>query len=931
MGRLFRGCDWMPTRTVLFPKYVTINNARLACLYWILFVIMIGFAIFQFVSKQRVFMTMYPSGDVSVNPHATRPGPGWSAAKEADLQKPWCTPQRYGWGFQGDIGCLRMCDEAMPGDTCMHRAELAQISPDSIFIPTFLTEEVTTFDEAACTGVREDGLCTDRKHFFVPGTHGIDVGFSHRFRVEPPRSILQTDRLDTGDSSKAEDNLRTVVLDFKGEKAMEFEPGSVIRLNVSQLLSVAKLAEYADTLSRPFLDEPYENVQDLVYLDEDSSQGPLLRMTGMTMMLDIQFSNMGRCQLDTESPVYRDESGGHAIACLSARVYRTWTSKERTSMLMPSGGNPANGGTLTRRYYGLRVVFTLERGVFLFGDFSQIYDGLTTILIWSQIPIFVLYFFVCTFLGQLSQIYNRVIHQEMSIGEAVAGFSFRMISHSTSFTDIADKRGGISLNRLLQRFHMIFKDNADLDEVEVSKFVDFVYDGILQADSATPDEGSIIGMREFVASCAATEPLSVQSLVDVFDLNRPLGVLERVFNDECVKEVRSSPIENDDDEDAALIRAASREVLMQSIKSLDQAMAAADSGAYEQGTHSHLWDAVMDARSDKKILQKLATDITVIEDQVKKRFLAEDGDELTVARPTFKFKNGSEYTGEWMGNKRHGTGLQQWPDGSRYEGRWLNDMMHGKGRFTHEDGSYYEGDWRKNKQQGNGVEVSSENMSYVGKFHEGLKHGKGKWEMPTGEIYNGQFHENRMHGEGHLKYPDGQSYQGQWNDGLMHGKGIYYYVDGGIYDGEFHEDQKHGLGVFEWPDGRQYMGFFSHNVKDGFGVYIWADGRRYEGYWKEGRQHGKGALKLKDGMIVSGVWEDGRKITAEENYSAECIVCRTCHRQLELVEEGSLTHCMFCNSDTIFTVQRPAADRNSLLRAFTWETNASRTFERGVS
>lgn len=35
--------------------------------------------------------------------------------------------------------------------------------------------------------------------------------------------------------------------------------------------------------------------------------------------------------------------------------------------------------------------------------------------------------------------------------------------------------------------------------------------------------------------------------------------------------------------------------------------------------------------------------------------------------------NGSTYTGERLNGKKHGHGVQIWPDSSRYEGMWEND------------------------------------------------------------------------------------------------------------------------------------------------------------------------------------------------------------------------------------------------------------------
>jgi MORN repeat len=37
-------------------------------------------------------------------------------------------------------------------------------------------------------------------------------------------------------------------------------------------------------------------------------------------------------------------------------------------------------------------------------------------------------------------------------------------------------------------------------------------------------------------------------------------------------------------------------------------------------------------------------------------------------RPTYTFKTGAKYTGQWVGGYRDGKGIQVWADGARYEG-----------------------------------------------------------------------------------------------------------------------------------------------------------------------------------------------------------------------------------------------------------------------
>lgn len=60
-------------------------------------------------------------------------------------------------------------------------------------------------------------------------------------------------------------------------------------------------------------------------------------------------------------------------------------------------------------------------------------------------------------------------------------------------------------------------------------------------------------------------------------------------------------------------------------------------------------------------------------------------------RPETVLQDGSKYTGEWLGTKKHGYGVKLWQDGTRYEGQWLNDKANGQGTLRHADGDEYTG------------------------------------------------------------------------------------------------------------------------------------------------------------------------------------------------------------------------------------------------
>lgn len=80
----------------------------------------------------------------------------------------------------------------------------------------------------------------------------------------------------------------------------------------------------------------------------------------------------------------------------------------------------------------------------------------------------------------------------------------------------------------------------------------------------------------------------------------------------------------------------------------------------------------------------------------------------------FVFKTGAIYKGEWLNGKRHGYGVQTWPDGARYEGNWKDHKTQGIGKFYHADGDIYEGEWNNDKANGYGVYTHLDGAKYQG-------------------------------------------------------------------------------------------------------------------------------------------------------------------------------------------------------------------------
>ena len=50
----------------------------------------------------------------------------------------------------------------------------------------------------------------------------------------------------------------------------------------------------------------------------------------------------------------------------------------------------------------------------------------------------------------------------------------------------------------------------------------------------------------------------------------------------------------------------------------------------------------------------------------------------------------------------NGFGVYNWKDGRQYEGEFVNDKKHGKGKYKWANGKVYDGMWKDGKQHGDG-------------------------------------------------------------------------------------------------------------------------------------------------------------------------------------------------------------------------------------
>jgi len=430
---------------VKFPTFVTLHNPRLCVFHAICSTGIIGFAVYQFFMGRAYEIAKDPTGAVNICAQLCQR----DFRDEKDFERHALTlredmicyphgqdpPPLNFKGFKGQ--CEGVCGPKVSWP-CIPHGEHVQYSPSDVFVTTMVKETIVQNRTGAVTDGSEcqpgyklntdKGICEHVHSYFVKGFTDQIVAFDHEVRVPRPTSSIFGLRPDLHEQSKV--GMATTVMNAAGEAVKVFEPGQRLDMTVRDIF---KWAVVDEELTMGSVDAPYTAPIFGVVADDATGLGPTLRTTGARIRVDIWYTNHNGCQRTPDSDELDKPTDVHA--CITMYLRRSWTTREgQVSQL-------TDGYTVRREYHGLEFTF-YSRGIFKFVDYSRIFKGVTKIAIWAGIPIWVLYFFSVLFLGHLSTMYSRIIHQELSLAGCCVGLAARLMTHSSSFADLADTDEG---------------------------------------------------------------------------------------------------------------------------------------------------------------------------------------------------------------------------------------------------------------------------------------------------------------------------------------------------------------------------------------------------------------------------------------------------------------------------------------------------------
>lgn len=232
---------------------------------------------------------------------------------------------------------------------------------------------------------------------------------------------------------------------------------------------------------------------------------------------------------------------------------------------------------------------------------------------------------------------------------------------------------------------------------------------------------------------------------------------------------------------------------------------------------------------------------------------------------SFRFTNGDEYAGEWMGGKPHGNGTYKFNTKERYEGNFNQGKFEGQGTMYYPNNSYYQGSWIANKKHGNGIWVTADQKKVRGTWNLGQMVAS-TTEVITAPSYSTQ---------------SGTSQSIVTNSSTDGGPTTPAYTSPIIRVNTLDPAQPNkarsktdiaglrqcnktfctnGTGYFDYPDGSRWIGEFKEGYPSGKGTCFYSNGDRYEGQWSNNAPNGEGIMHFHTGRVHGAVWLAGSPI-----------------------------------------------------------------------
>jgi hypothetical protein len=364
---------------------------------------------------------------------------------------------------------------------------------------------------------------------FVAGVETNSVLFEHSGMVLGGEA---------GISEEISDAL-TIIQDASGSIPPSFPRQSAVALSIEQYLKLAKWS----------LNSPNEQTNENM-LQGNFETFPLSRITGLQLTVNLEYRNTGR-----DSPT--------CYVTIGAKP--AWTSRVVIDYPVPK--DIRGQGRMHSRYnYGIRFHFQ-PQGSWYYDDLVKLLTYLASVIIYMQVPTFIVMLISRYALGTLSSIYYQAQVKTLDVNSIFCGVLCRALQGQLAYRTFsghsqAERLGNgnlrsgtenwlqptkpqqISEGEPLQQadqelvtnaqfeeeIRRLFLDEDRLQPAEVQAVTMLILEGLNQDVNGISRPGHV-DRSKFINTCTNDETCRVSDLVNLFDLDRKRHCIERIFDD----------------------------------------------------------------------------------------------------------------------------------------------------------------------------------------------------------------------------------------------------------------------------------------------------------------------------------------------------------------------------------------------------------------
>jgi len=338
----------------------------------------------------------------------------------------------------------------------------------------------------------------------------------------------------------------TIVHDSSGAEWLTVRPGADLKLSLPDLMTLAGVFSL-DAV------EPMAGTNHMPGASGSLSQGPTLRLSGLELGVT----------LDCTQGAVRHGLGRSCLLQASPSLGKWVVSTIR-------GGQ---GDVGIRKIHGVRIKVSVI-GSELLWNWSSLFVNIASSLVYLDLPWRLVFIVAIRLCGHISRIYRSLIYQRFDIAAESASMAMRLIEIEAAFNMLEsthcskDGQGYILKDDLrMSLSHVMQRREHELDDDEVRNMAHFCASAVVKSFGTGSEANKVEGWIEklsqsfeflqnisgdlqealgctkvkpwadtpqiyldsFAAACTSADPMSFDNLVKLFDRDRKLGFMERIF------------------------------------------------------------------------------------------------------------------------------------------------------------------------------------------------------------------------------------------------------------------------------------------------------------------------------------------------------------------------------------------------------------------